>query len=489
MMRLSLIFLTFVISILLSLLLHVEEETHADAEVVSQGTLHDQFQYSADAVSLMQGTNLHVERLGSKGISVQRTSAATREKSKVETKIETIETKVENRKEEKAGHDSPEKAKEAPAQSGLQHLQNLQGRLKRGFGSLLQTQQAMISAAKDRLATQSAAPVIILFLLLTLTGVAIVLILAPKGNGSTNLGNASRPTTPMPRHTAAIPQHTAVVMGSDAVLPSRQPSFAASGTPFARTPAFAGGDSYAGVWQSISRPSTVMSSLSIPGLFRSGPSPSQDSLVVNSVASLDPRVPTFQVSQYNLEGVKSVPPALCPTLVLPVCEARFGVNFDKLGMLSNSGEGEIDIVGLSGNPLLRAALRKAPTGRRLEISMPEAGSAPRATVGPSAQGPRFLELRALKGQPYGTLEMNSTGACHVIKDGARVLSIDGDPNSLQLSFQSGQGTPLASVRCSTEFFGGVEHLEVRVEPGVDTVLVLSCALAVMLLSPFSPRDS
>jgi hypothetical protein len=187
-----------------------------------------------------------------------------------------------------------------------------------------------------------------------------------------------------------------------------------------------------------------------------------------------------------MEGIKSVPPPLCPTLVLPVCEARFGVNMAELALLTS--DGEIDIVGLSGNPLLRAAIKKVHGNRRLEISMPEAGSAPRATVGPAAPGSRSLELRALKGAFYGMLEMRSVGACYVMKDGNVVLTIDGDTDSLQLSIKSGSGVALASVRCSTEFLGGIDHVEVRVEPGVDTVLVLSCVLAVLLLSPYPPPD-
>lgn len=241
------------------------------------------------------------------------------------------------------------------------------------------------------------------------------------------------------------------------------------------------------IWQSISRPQSVMSGLSIPGLFRSGPTPTQESLVANNFNSPErPMQQPYSMTGQSIDGSKSVPPPLCPTLVLPVCEARFGVNMEKLALLTS--EGEIDIVGLSGNPLLRAAVRKVHGGRRLEISMPEAGSAPRATIGPATQGSRSLELRALKNQFYGMLEMRNTGACYVVKDGAVVLTIDGDTDSLQLSIKSGQGISLASVRCSTEFLGGVDHVEVRVEPGVDTVLVLSCVLAVLLLSPFPPPD-
>jgi len=186
------------------------------------------------------------------------------------------------------------------------------------------------------------------------------------------------------------------------------------------------------------------------------------------------------------------PPPLCPTLVMPVCEARFGVPMYELAQLSV--EGELNIVGLSGNPLLRAVVRKIGNARTLEISMPEQNSAPRATISPSTmelaghgqQGSRALEIRGMRGSFYGLLEMRNSGACFVIKDGQTVLTIDGDAESLQLSIKSSVGLQLASVRCSAEPFGGVDHVEIRVEPGVDTVLVLAVVLAVLLLSPYLP---
>jgi len=184
------------------------------------------------------------------------------------------------------------------------------------------------------------------------------------------------------------------------------------------------------------------------------------------------------------------PPPLCATLVMPVCEARFGIPMYELAQLG--AEGDLTIVGLSGNPLLRAVVRKIGNARTLEITMPEQNSAPRATISPSTaelaghgqQGSRALEIRGIRGSFYGILEMRSSGACYVVKDGQTVLTIDGDAESLQLSIKSSVGLQLASVRCSAEPFGGVDHVEIRVEPAVDTVLVLAVVLAVLLLSPY-----
>jgi hypothetical protein len=190
------------------------------------------------------------------------------------------------------------------------------------------------------------------------------------------------------------------------------------------------------------------------------------------------------------------PPPLCPTLVMPVCEARFGIPMYELAQLDS--EGELGIVGLSGNPLLKAVVKKFDGHQRmLEISMPELYSAPRATITPSPlhtygqaqKSSRAMEIRGMRGSFYGVLEMRSSGACYVVKDGQTVLTIDGEEHSLQLSIKSSIGAQLASVGCAAEPFGGVDHVEIRVEPGVDTVLVLSVVLAVLLLSPYLPNQA
>lgn len=186
---------------------------------------------------------------------------------------------------------------------------------------------------------------------------------------------------------------------------------------------------------------------------------------------------------------RQVPPPLCPTLVMPVCEARFGVPMSEIAQLHGPmTEGAIGIVGLSGNALLRAVIRlDSHQQRTLEICMPEPKSAPRATVAPSrfGLGTHGYDICGMKGRPYGFLEIEHCGSCHVEKDGQTVLVLDGDTDNSQLIIKSGLGSPLASVRCSVEPFGGVEHVEIHVECGVDTVLVLAVVLGVLVLSQSS----
>jgi hypothetical protein len=209
---------------------------------------------------------------------------------------------------------------------------------------------------------------------------------------------------------------------------------------------------------------------------------------VSDAVGLSPRLSITEQQQ----RLSAKPPALCPTLVMPMSEALLGIQMYELAQLSE--EGDINIVGISAKPLLRASIKKVGNARALEIAMPESNSIPRASIAPATvssspdlqRGSRALEIKGMRGTPYGMLEMRSSGACYVVKDGQTVLTIDGDPESLQLALKSSVGLQLASVRCSTEHFDGIDHVEIRVEAGVDTVLVVAVVLAVLLLSPYLP---
>lgn len=176
---------------------------------------------------------------------------------------------------------------------------------------------------------------------------------------------------------------------------------------------------------------------------------------------------------------------LCSTLVLPRHEVCYVLPMLELTQLTT--EGEIPILGLSGQALFRAYVRRADRRFSLEISLAEAGSSmPRATVGPMLQDldrPDYiaLEIRGPKRYLYGILELRlASGVCCVTKFLQTIMVID-HKNGI---ITSGGGLPLASMSCSTELLlEGGKHLAIRIQPGVDTVLVLACVLSVLLLLP------
>jgi len=144
---------------------------------------------------------------------------------------------------------------------------------------------------------------------------------------------------------------------------------------------------------------------------------------------------------------------------------------------------------------LRATVRDIDGRRVIEISMSPARSPPLASIGPvSTQGnysPRTmqrtnsaqLEVTGPRGAPYGVLK-SAAGLGYVLACGDDdVMSLMSDRRSSQLVlYATGDGAQLAKASrcCESDFFEGVEYLEVRVNPGVDAVLVLLCVLAVIL---------
>jgi len=137
--------------------------------------------------------------------------------------------------------------------------------------------------------------------------------------------------------------------------------------------------------------------------------------------------------------------------------------------------------GLSGNILLKARVCRDGSGQRVEITTPEANALPRASIGYS-QTKNLLDIRGLRGEYYGLLEIRSNGPCIVTRQGNQLMKIDGDPEELRLWITSARGKPLASAEC-TQQLGGADYVDIRVNPGMDTVLALALILAVLLFCP------
>jgi len=186
----------------------------------------------------------------------------------------------------------------------------------------------------------------------------------------------------------------------------------------------------------------------------------------------------------RLIGSSSIlPPPLCPTLLLPSCDARFVVPVDALSEVRT--EGALDIMGVSGNPLLRVVVHQVNGGdRALMVSMPPPLNSTRVRIGPPATGSRAdqgLEIRRFDHELYGELVLQPNGQYDVVKDGRTAMVLGDQMGNALLMVSTVDGQALAHVTCGSESFGSVRSLEVRVHPNVDAVLVLSCVLSVILL--------
>eukprot|EP00448_Togula_jolla_P037454 CAMPEP_0170624480 /NCGR_PEP_ID=MMETSP0224-20130122/30252_1 /TAXON_ID=285029 /ORGANISM="Togula jolla, Strain CCCM 725" /LENGTH=484 /DNA_ID=CAMNT_0010950999 /DNA_START=70 /DNA_END=1524 /DNA_ORIENTATION=+ len=187
------------------------------------------------------------------------------------------------------------------------------------------------------------------------------------------------------------------------------------------------------------------------------------------------------IAPASAPSVNVAPPALCPALVLPQCEAWFAVSVEKL----MEGIGSFDVLGLSGNPLLRANVRHSQGGgRTIEVSMMP-GNPMLASIGTPTEascGPGVLEVRNSTGWLYGYLKPTARREYALVCDDKTVLTLNSDDHGRLVLCAAGSSSPLA--RASKGMEGGVfvnaEHLQVRVDPGVDAVLMLCCVLAVVL---------
>lgn len=175
-------------------------------------------------------------------------------------------------------------------------------------------------------------------------------------------------------------------------------------------------------------------------------------------------------------------PAICPALVLPHCEARFAVPWEKI----SSGVQGFDMFGVSGKHLLRTEVQGAPGGpRQFGFSMVPAKSPILGSCSTVGGGP--TRVLAARGTPYGELRRGRrAGQFGLIRhaSGEEIVSMRFEPfptNHLVLTDPDGGILGLASRCLDSDFFAGVDHLEVRVTPGADAILILCCVFGVVCL--------
>mmetsp|Transcript_63261 Transcript_63261/g.181950 ORF Transcript_63261/g.181950 Transcript_63261/m.181950 type:complete len:557 (+) Transcript_63261:128-1798(+) len=182
-------------------------------------------------------------------------------------------------------------------------------------------------------------------------------------------------------------------------------------------------------------------------------------------------------------------PMMYEQLVMPVAMTRLAV---PLALLSTPSF-EVDVLGLSGVPLLSAVLASSGRGRTIEISLHSVGT-------PVARVTQDLEILGADGRFVGVLK----------RDGALIGTADGP----QLVLRDRDGRPILLLVATRKDFGGRdfamrsvtdgvmkeratavrrpagrlpgEHYEVVAHPNVDAVLVLSVLLAAVVFeSPYA----
>lgn len=198
------------------------------------------------------------------------------------------------------------------------------------------------------------------------------------------------------------------------------------------------------------------------------------------------------------------PHLICPYFILPHGATWTVPDLGRL--LLDDGVGPFDILKDTECPVLRAVVQPGAEGRSSSLRLsvipatncdlvcvtaqsPAPAPAGAPSKAPSLAAPQQQPLRVLASgeKPYGELSRRERGGYVLVRDGVEVLTMVTDV-SLGLLHISGAeaGGALASAAwreepTSTGNATRKSHLEVQVGPAVDTILVLSCVLATVVL--------
>jgi len=213
--------------------------------------------------------------------------------------------------------------------------------------------------------------------------------------------------------------------------------------------------------------------------------------------------------------------AICSALILG--KAHFVVPMEAIRRLS-AGQSPVEILGPSSRALLHARLPNFPLGgpnepgggdgagggalgRWLELTTTPKSRYPHACIGPLVLGSvsrEPLQIRGPRSEYYGTLVLVRPGCWQAQRNHRAVLTLSLVPlpsgaassggaapgqgsafSGLRFGAESSAGSGLAIGAVATVALGGVDGqaLEVKVVPGVDALLTLLCALAVLLMAP------
>jgi len=240
----------------------------------------------------------------------------------------------------------------------------------------------------------------------------------------------------------------------------------------------ADGGRASGMLASVQQGNFMARSSNVPGQRRTSPV-LQSRLPPTSGTS--PKLPTTGPGRES-RGDTTLPPPVCPSLILPHTEARFMVSLDDLLKLT---VGSLNINGTSGRTLLEAFVRESEDGQRsLALASVGCEDDPRIVVsGPQRPGEAML-VCGKDDEFYGTFETAGTG--NILKFGGNdpVMSIEmGDPADLQMTAFAIDRKKIGSAgRKASASMPGGDAWKISVCAGADAVLVSTCMLALVLLS-------
>jgi len=166
-------------------------------------------------------------------------------------------------------------------------------------------------------------------------------------------------------------------------------------------------------------------------------------------------------------------------------DCRFLVPVDTL--VEAADEGSFNITDQVSGLLLRVGIMNLQDGTKsLQIFVGKDAMTPCTTVRPvqgSPEASHNMEIRGANGLHFGMLTLQPNGSFVVTTaEQQPLLVVEGNEANLDLRISARDGRLVAAVSCcESSPSKGVEHVEFRVFPGTDPLLVISCILSVLLL--------
>lgn len=175
---------------------------------------------------------------------------------------------------------------------------------------------------------------------------------------------------------------------------------------------------------------------------------------------------------------------------MPQCQAWFAAYFKDIEQVERFST--FDLLGHSGKALLRTEVNRNTGGGSLVVRMcppksPTLGTLIYTAV-PIGADPKPMELHGRKGRYGDLIATRGAGPLHytVRRGGTDFISLSLSEQTSQLVLHTvmGDNQLACASRClQSEMLPDVDHLEVRVSPGADAVLVLLCVLGAVIFSP------
>lgn len=240
-----------------------------------------------------------------------------------------------------------------------------------------------------------------------------------------------------------------------------------------------------GVKEVIRRPSDPpRPTFSLPGprILQQSPLPTSTQSDVSSSAASPVFTPIFAKQDLRKALTPQISPAIPKIDVggpLPHFGSRLGILVRDLKGVCAIGYGELRVVSEVGQSKLWVSIRNHAGDRCLHMYTEQTKR--EAMVSMVAEPTGALQILGA-GRHYGFLENEEdSGRAVVTYNGERELYIDGETSPFEIIVRTKSGRQVAGARKHVDFLGVDEYIEFGIQPVEDTVLLVACVLAQLLL--------